>query len=125
MCVCVCVCGKVYEKFVEEIEKERKQEGKKVKAIEKWTKPSVEEWRLETEQEMNEERMITIAIARCIYHKEWCAMNYGSRRRLQTERMAERLEDEMRFLKEKEKKERKEKEKEKKKEQTTEANKGN
>ena len=33
-------------------------------------------------------------------------MNYGSRRRLQTERMAERLEDEMRFLREKEKNDR-------------------
>ena len=114
--------GKVYEKYVEEIKKERRQEGKKEKEIEKWTKPSREQWRLETEQEMNEEKMITIAIARWIYHKEWCAMNYGSRRRLQTERMAERLEDELRLLNEKQKKERKEKEK--KNQNTAEADKG-
>ena len=108
---------------VEEIKKERIQEGKKEKEIEKWTKPSREQWRLETEQEMNEKKMITIAIARWIYHKEWCAMNYGSRRRLQTERMAERLEDELRLLNEKQKKERKEKEK--KNQNTAEADKGN
>jgi hypothetical protein len=60
--------------------------------VEEWTKPDREEWRLEEDKEMEEDKMIVISVARWLYHKERCALVHRQRRRLDIDRLAERTE---------------------------------
>ena len=70
-----------------------------------WTKPDRAEWRLEESKEMDEDKMIVIAIARWLYHKERSALVHRQRRRLDIDRLAERAEEELLFIREKRRKE--------------------
>jgi hypothetical protein len=85
--------------------------------VEKWVKPTRKEWRLEEGEEMTEDKMVVIAIARWLYHKERSALVHRQRRRLDVDRLVERVEEELEFLKDKERREeekrREEEEKEK------------
>jgi hypothetical protein len=55
----------------------------------KWRRPTIEEWRLETNQEMSIERMVIIAKAK----RARC--DYRQRRRVQIRRLMDRLREEM------------------------------
>ena len=84
----------VYERFTRD------------KDVQRWTKPDQAEWRLEEGVEMEEDKMIVIAIARWLYHKERCALVHRQRRRLDIDRLLERAEEELMFIRDKERKER-------------------
>ena len=73
--------------------------------VERWVKPTRKEWRLEEGEEMTEDKMVVIAIARWLYHKERSALVHRQRRRLDVDRLTERVEEELEFLKEKERRE--------------------
>ena len=67
---------------------------------------------------MEEDKMIVIAIARWLYHKERSALVHRQRRRLDIDRLTERAEEELMFIRKKEREgrevEKEEKEEEKK-----------
>jgi hypothetical protein len=42
----------------------------------KWRRPTIEEWRLETNQEISIERMVIIAKARWVFHRERARCDY-------------------------------------------------
>ena len=62
---------------------------------EKWRTPTVEEWRLEMDQKMTPERMVVIAKARWIFHRERARCDYRQRRQLKISRLMDRLREEM------------------------------
>jgi hypothetical protein len=51
---------------------------------------------------MSRDRMMVIAISRSRYHKEWCMVNYGKKRRLDIEMMAERVMERLDMVREQE-----------------------
>ena len=77
----------------------------------RWEKPTLEEWRLEKE-EMDEDKIMVIALARWNFHKEWCNVNLGRRRRIDVERLAERVEEDLRSVREKDARDRERRKKE-------------
>ena len=60
---------------------------------EKWRKPTIAEWRLETDQ--STERMVVIAKARWVFHRERARCDYRQRRRVKISRLMDRLREEM------------------------------
>ena len=79
----------VYENYVEFPEN-----------AEEWKRPTREEWGLKGK--MSRDRMMVIAISRLRYHKEWCMVNYGKKRRLDVEMMAERVMERLDMVREQE-----------------------
>ena len=65
------------------------------KNYEQWTRPTREEWRLDSEMKMSREKMILIAKARWIYHKQRCRLDYGQRKRPNVEAMTDILKEEL------------------------------
>ena len=82
----------------------------KGKEADEWKKPTQDEWRLKENTEMSKDKMMVIAIARWQFHKGWCAINYGTKRRIDVERLAERVEETLPTVREREKRRREEKE---------------
>ena len=83
----------------------------------RWTRPDRDEWRLEEDKEMGEDKMLVIAIARWLYHKERSALVHRQRRRLDIDRLEERTKEELEFMRDKERRRREKEEKEEKKEE--------
>ncbi len=54
-----------------------------------WRMPTRDEWRLNSEVEMDDDVMMTIAIGRWIYHKERSRLVHRQRRRLDIDRLEE------------------------------------
>ena len=65
------------------------------KDYEQWTRPTREEWKLDCETEISREKMILIAKARWIYHKQRCRLDYGQRKRPNVETMIDTLREEL------------------------------
>jgi hypothetical protein len=82
--------GALYEKFT------------RGKDVQRWKKPDRAEWRLEEGKDMEEDKMIVIAIARWLYHKERSALVHRQRRRLDIDRLTERAEEELMSIRKKE-----------------------
>jgi hypothetical protein len=76
-----------------------------------WTVPTRDEWRLKEKVKMKDDVMMVIALARWMYHKERSSLVHRQRRRMDLDRLAEQLEEELNLIKEKDKeRERKKKE---------------
>ena len=79
----------VYNAFVTQL---NEITGKK---YELWTRPTREEWRLDSDMKMSREKMILIAKARWVYHKQRCRLDYGQRKRPNVETMTDILKEEL------------------------------
>ena len=73
-----------------------------------WTIPTRQEWRLNIETGIPEDRIMTIAVARWVYHKHRCNVIHRQRRRLDLD-LIDETQEEMSLIKEKETRDEKEK----------------
>ena len=108
---------KALQTFMKELEYVYDEYMKDREKCEQWTKPTVDEWRLE-EKKMNSDKMYVIAKARWIYHGERCKMMKKGRKRVDIDVVMDKVRDELNWTREKEREHReKEREEEKKKRQ--------
>lgn len=84
-----------YQEAIRTVYEEYVIKHKTFMRAEKWRKPTIAEWRLEPDQKMSTERMVVIAKARWVFHRERARCDYRQRRRVRISRLMDRLREEM------------------------------